>query len=64
MLLSAEAMRLFLVICLVGMALLAVFYLSRRRLSLLGYIGWGLLAVLLPLAGPFIVLLARPGKKT
>ena len=63
MLLSAEAMRVLLVICVVSMALLAVFYLSRRRLSLLGYIGWGLLAVLLPLAGPFIVLLARPGKK-
>lgn len=63
MLLSAEAMRLLLVICLVSMALLAVFYLSRRRLSPVGYIGWGLLAVLLPLAGPFIVLLARPGKK-
>jgi hypothetical protein len=64
MFLSAEAMRLLLVICLVSLALLAVFYLSRRRLSLLEYIGWGLLAVLLPLAGPFIVLLRQPGKKT
>ena len=49
--------------CLIGMALLAAFYLRRRRLSLTGYLAWGLLAFLLPAVGPFIVILAHPGEK-
>jgi len=49
--------------CLVGMALLAAFYLRGRRLSLMGYLAWGLVAVLIPAVGPFIVILAHPGTR-
>ena len=56
-------MHFLLVACLVGLAVIAVFYLRGRQLSYWGYLGWGLVAILIPLVGPFIVLLARPGKK-
>ncbi len=63
MLLSAEIMRLLLLMCVLGMTFLAVFYLRRRELSLSEYIGWGLLVVLLPLLGPFLTILYQPGKR-
>jgi hypothetical protein len=59
---SAHLMRLLMVICLLGMALLAILSLRQRKLPLSAYIGWGLIAILLPLIGPFIVLLIRPGE--
>jgi len=59
---TANTMRVMLFICLLGMTLLAAFYLRRRRLSFCEYLGWGLLVVLVPLLGPFLVLLAAPGK--
>ncbi len=59
---SPQLMRLLLVICLLGMALLAVLSLRQRKMPASAYIGWGLLAVLLPLIGPFVVLLVRPGE--
>jgi uncharacterized membrane protein YjfL (UPF0719 family) len=61
--LSADAMRFILVACLIGIAALAILSLRRRKLSLLEFIGWGLLAVLVPLIGPFLVITSRPGKK-
>lgn len=61
--LSSDLMRALLVICVLGMALLAALYLRRREMTIAEYIGWGLLAVLLPLLGPFLVILYRPGKK-
>jgi energy-converting hydrogenase Eha subunit H len=63
MLLSADIMRLFLFLCLLGMPLLAAMFLRRRRLSLSAYFGWGLLILLVPLIGPFLVILTRPGKQ-
>ena len=60
--LTANTMRILLFICLLGMSLLAAFYLRSRRLTFQEYIGWGLLIVLVPLLGPFLVLLAAPGK--
>jgi len=60
---SPDFMRLLLIACLVSLAVIAVFYLRGRQLSYWGYIGWGLVAVFIPLVGPFIVLLSRPGKK-
>jgi hypothetical protein len=60
MFLSPTVMRVLLVLCLAGMALLAVLFLRRRRLSLAAYVGWGLLAVFLPLIGPFLVILLSP----
>jgi hypothetical protein len=58
---SPQLMRLLLVTCLVGMAILAILSLRQRKMPVGVYLGWGLIAVLLPLVGPFIVLLARPG---
>jgi hypothetical protein len=60
---SADAMRLLMVACLVGLALIAMLSLRRRKLSRRELFGWGLLAVLLPLIGPFLVISSRPGKK-
>ncbi len=44
-----------------AMALLAIIYLSKRQLPLMGYVFWGLVA-LVPLIGPFLVILSRPGE--
>ncbi len=60
--LTANTMRVLLFIGLLGMTLLAAFYLRRRRLTPQEYLGWGLLIVLVPLLGPFLVLMAAPGK--
>lgn len=44
------------------MFLLAVLYLHRRRLSWLEYCAFGLLALFLPILGPFLVIALRPGQ--
>lgn len=49
-------------LCLLGMQILAAFYLRTRRLSLGEYLGWGLLVALVPALGPFLTILVRPGK--
>lgn len=46
---------------LAGLALLGIFYLRKRRLPWAGYLFWGLVA-LIPLVGPFLVILSRPGE--
>jgi hypothetical protein len=61
MLLSPDAMRALILICLLAMAALAAIYLSRRSLSVAAYIAWGLLIVCVPLLGPFLVILTHPG---
>jgi hypothetical protein len=61
MLLSADWMRLLLCLCLIGIAILAAFFLRGRSLSLPAYLGWGALIILLPLIGPFLVVLIQPG---
>jgi len=63
MLISPEIMRSLLLICLLGMATLAAFFLRQRSLSFTDYLRWGLLLILLPLLGPFLVILASPGKR-
>jgi hypothetical protein len=45
------------------MASLSAFYLRRRALTPLAYAGWGLLALMLPIIGPFLVIWAQPGEK-
>ena len=60
--LSADTMRLLLLLTILGMALIAAFYLRRRELSDRAYLAWGLLAILLPLLGPFLVILYHPGR--
>jgi hypothetical protein len=59
--LSADMMRFILSACLIGMALLALLFLRRRELTTTEIIGWGLLILLLPLLGPFLVITLRPG---
>jgi hypothetical protein len=58
---TANTLRALLLIDIVVIALLAIFFLRERRLSWLEYCGWGLLAVMIPLLGPFLVILSRPG---
>lgn len=62
MLPSPDVIRALLVIGALCMAVLAVLYLRRRKLTITEYIGWGLLIVLLPLLGPFLVIFYQPGK--
>jgi len=63
MMLSPSTMRLLLVVCVLGMALLAILFLRRRNLSFEAYLGWGLVAILFPLIGPFWVILRQPGSR-
>ena len=63
MMLASDLMRALLILCVLGMAVLAVLYLRRRKMSIAEYIGWGLLIVLLPLLGPFLVIFYQPGKR-
>jgi len=58
---SPGTMRALLIACMAGMTLLAAFYLRRREMSTRAYLAWGLLALLLPLLGPFLVILNHPG---
>jgi hypothetical protein len=62
MLPTPDVIRLLLAIGLLSMAILAIVYLRRRELTIKEYIGWGLLIVLLPLLGPFLVIFSQPGK--
>jgi len=59
--LSADLMRIILVICLLGMSLLAVLYLHSRKMSYEAYLGWGIFAILLPILGPILVIIFAPG---
>ena len=59
---SPQVMRLLLLLCALSMALMAAFFLRRRELPLMGYLFWGLLALLIPLIGPFLVIWLQPGK--
>ena len=59
---NVASISVLLVLCLVGMYVLAMLSLRRRDLSLGWYAFWGLLALLLPAVGPFLVLLLQPGK--
>ncbi|MEJ2706745.1 MAG: hypothetical protein P8074_03930 [Anaerolineales bacterium] len=62
MFITPQVMRTLLFVCMIGMAILAAVYLSRRRLSFYDYLAWGLLAILVPVIGPFLVILSRPGE--
>jgi len=64
MILPADVMRLLLLLCWTGMVLLAVFFLRNRRLTFYQYLRWGLLAVMLPFLGAFLVILLRPGRSS
>jgi ABC-type transport system involved in multi-copper enzyme maturation permease subunit len=57
-------MRVLLAICLLGIALLASFFLRQRKLTMVETLAWGMLILLVPLLGPFLVILLRPGSKS
>ena len=48
-------------IFIVTMTFLGFNYLRRRELETWEYIAWGILAVIVPVLGPFIVIASRPG---
>ena len=58
----AVVLKAVLVITILAMAFLSVFYLRRRQLSWAAYCFWGLVALVLPVLGPFLVIVSRPGK--
>ncbi|HTX92860.1 MAG TPA: hypothetical protein VMC09_16740 [Anaerolineales bacterium] len=58
---NAETLRLLLAGCLVAMYVLAMLYLRRRPLTLGQFAAWGLFALFVPVLGPFLTILSRPG---
>ncbi|MBN2386368.1 MAG: hypothetical protein JXB85_05060 [Anaerolineales bacterium] len=58
---AADTVRFLLFVFLLAMYVLAILYLRRRPLPLLHFLAWGLFALLIPLLGPFVVILCRPG---
>lgn len=61
--LSTEFMLSLLVMCALGMALLAAFYLRGREISFTEHLAWGSLLILIPFVGPFLVILLHPGAR-
>jgi ABC-type bacteriocin/lantibiotic exporter with double-glycine peptidase domain len=59
---NADTLRLLLTGSLVAMFLLALLYLRRRPLTWIQLAAWGLIALLVPALGPFLVILSQPGK--
>jgi hypothetical protein len=58
---TGEVLRLILFADLFGMLMLAVLFLRGRQLTTLGYLCWGILALMVPVVGPYIVVAYRPG---
>jgi hypothetical protein len=63
MLITPDLMRVMLLVGMLAMAIMAAFYLRQRKLSILAYAAWGLVAILIPIAGPFFVIWIKPGGK-
>lgn len=59
---TTDILRVLLYVVLFGMLLIAVLYLRRRKLSKAAYVLWGILALILPVIGPYIVIASRPGE--
>jgi hypothetical protein len=59
---TAGAIRTILLVDIVTMTLLALVYLRQRRMGWIAFCGWGLLAFLVPVLGPFLVIANRPGQ--
>jgi hypothetical protein len=57
-----EIIRLVLLADILMMLFLAMFYLRQRRLSWVAFIMWILLALVVPVLGPFLVIAVRPGR--
>lgn len=59
---TAGVIRIVLLVDMGAMALFALFYLMQRQMTWMGYCCWSLLAILLPVLGPFLVIVNRPGE--
>lgn len=59
---AADLIRGMLLVVVVILALMAFFYLGRRRMIWPAYLVWGLVAVVLPVLGPLLVIALRPGE--
>jgi hypothetical protein len=59
---NAETLRLLLTGYLLAMFVLALTYLRRRPLTWVQFSAWGFFALLVPALGPFLVIVAQPGK--
>lgn len=59
---TGDIIRTILLVEIIIMALLALVYLRQRRLHWSEYCGWGLLALFVPVLGPFLVISKRPGE--
>jgi hypothetical protein len=60
---TAETLRLLLLLFLFVLYALAILYLSRRTLTPRQFAVWALVALFIPVLGPFIVFAAHPGQK-
>lgn len=58
---TSGVLRTFLLLDIVALALLALFYLRQRRMSRVAFLAWGMVAVFVPVLGPFLVISRRPG---
>jgi hypothetical protein len=59
---TAGVIRTILFVDIVAMALLALIYLRQRRMRWVSFCYWVLLAVGIPVLGPFLVIANRPGE--
>jgi hypothetical protein len=59
---TAGVVRTILLVDIVAMALFSLFYLRQRRMSWPSFCCWGLLAIIIPVLGPFLVITNRPGE--
>ena len=60
---GAEILQGLLVLDIAGMLALSLVYLGRRRMAWHQFLGWGLLALVLPILGPFLVIANHPGER-
>jgi hypothetical protein len=58
---TTTILRTLLLVDILAMAVVALVYLRQRQISGLAFFGWSLLAMLVPLLGPFLVIACRPG---
>lgn len=58
---TVETLRMIFLSFLIAEFVLAIFYLRRCQLHFGAYTLWGLFALLVPVLGPFLVILSRPG---
>lgn len=59
---TPKIIGLLLIIDIIVLAFFALFYLAQRRMHWFMYIGWALVAIIIPVLGPFLVISNHPGE--